>query len=455
MLPHSPWQLLGHLGAQTLADSHWGDASGDTGGAQAELSRDCRRVLFLYPQGLRLVDVQTRKPIGQWLRGVRGGKDDDHALSPDGQRLLLTRDGRASVYGTANKEDAGRPLRHHGLVQAGGFSPDGSRAFTIGTEGAVQVWDSKTWQPLARIGGPGLRYDSAKISPDNRLIACWDRAGGVQPLAWWGTESGQRVRAFPDEYHDIREQAVPGPRLDWRPDGQQLLRVTKQGEATLWPAADLARQGQLYSGRHLDAKGGTAPLDKSELEAVWRELLARYPEEFTVSLRAGLECRIRQLQSTSKIEWPFAIAFSRRWLAAELAESGWQPGERGNEDLDRDNYLQRLYALAQCGRSAGAAAAAEALAARWPEDHDTLYGCACVLALAAKAVIEDGALSDRYAARAITLLREAAAVSFKDSQRLSDEPSLDPIVAAGIRQRLHDRYPLLLKDPDLDAVRGR
>jgi hypothetical protein len=142
-----------------------------------------------------------------------------------------------------------------------------------------------------------------------------------------------------------------------------------------------------------------------------------------------VEWRITQLASIS-IERPGEIAFHRRWLVAELADAGWQPGERGDEDDGPDHYLQRLYALVQHGHSADAVAAADALAARWSKDADTLYNCARVYSLAAGAANGDAALSDRYAGRAMTLLRQAAAAGYKDDQRV-------------------------LKDPDLDALRGR
>jgi hypothetical protein len=57
-------------------------------------------------------------------------------------------------------------------------------------------------------------------------------------------------------------------------------------------------------------------------------------------------------------------------------------------------------------------------------------GCACVHALAAGAVKEDAPLSDRYAVRAIALLRQATDAGYKDLETLR-------------------------KDPDLNALRGR
>ena len=63
-----------------------------------EISRDGRRGLFFFDGMLRIVDLESRKLVGQWLRD--NDASSDHALSPDGNRLLLIRDGRANVHDT-------------------------------------------------------------------------------------------------------------------------------------------------------------------------------------------------------------------------------------------------------------------------------------------------------------------------------------------------------------------
>jgi hypothetical protein len=196
------------------------------------------------------------------------------------------------------------------------------------------------------------------------------------------------------------------------------------------PASDLAKLGQLYSGQRLNERGGASPLGKQELQVLWQELHAKYPGEFAVSPKAAVEWRIKQIPSNS--------IFHRRWLAAELAEAVRQPRERGNENMERDKYLQRLFALAQHGRHAEATAAADALAARWLKDKDTLYGCARFYALAAGAVKGDAALAEHYAARAVALLQQAVAAGYKDGRHMIEDSFLE-----ALRQR--DDFRMLLK----------
>jgi hypothetical protein len=107
--------------------------------------------------------------------------------------------------------------------------------------------------------------------------------------------------------------------------------------------------------------------------------------------------------------------------------------------------LQRLYAFAQFGPHAGAVAAADALVIRWPKDADTLYGCACVHALAAGAVKADPALAERYAARAVALLRQAVAASFGDADTMSKDPDLQSLHGRSDFQEL--RIRLAAKKP--------
>ena len=121
------------------------------------------------------------------------------------------------------------------------------------------------------------------------------------------------------------------------------------------------------------------------------------------------------------------LALHRRWLATELADLGWHPGDHGTEQMKRDDYLHRLWSLAQYGRHPEATAAADTLATRWPTEGETLYGCACVHALAAGAVKGDAVLADRYAARAVALLRQAAIAGYRDGDHFLKDPDLDAL----------------------------
>ncbi len=182
------------------------------------------------------MDIQTRKPIGLWLRGkiekrqhAEGFEDCDHALCPDGQRLLQIRNGLASVQDITTGKNVERTLQHGGGVQSVAFSPDGTRALTVGKEGDAHVWDSGSWRPLIRIEGKSLdSLEFGGFSPDNRyLLARWgDWARGLRDLGWWDVESGQLLRDLSGKGRFVQW-------CSWRPDGRQELRISRRGDVML------------------------------------------------------------------------------------------------------------------------------------------------------------------------------------------------------------------------------
>lgn len=242
----------------------------------------------------------------------------------------------------------------------------------------------------------------------------------------WDVASQQEVSPAIEESFAINERLRVRLREDDRVAFGFPNRKTLDLTFDPRPVSDLVKLAQLYSGRRLDTQCGFVPLRREEMEALWRELRAKYPEEFAVSPEAAVDWRIGQLQATTNNQRT-ACALHRRWLAAELAEAGWQPGERGNEKMKLDIHLIRLLALAQYGRHADAVSAAEALANRWLKDGDTLFQCACVHAVAAGAVQGDAALTNRYAGRAVALLRQAVGAGFKDTDQILKNPDLDAI----------------------------
>ena len=231
LLPHSALPVLRNLGALALADP-----GGNEGAARIAISRDGGRALFPSRNFLQLIDLQTRKPIGLWLRGkveqrqhFEGFQDNDHALCPDGQRLMLVRNGLASVQDITTGKNVERTLHHGGGVQSVAFSPDGSRALTVGKKRDAQVWDSANWRPLARIESKGLESpEFGGFSPDSRyFLARWgDWARGLRELGWWDVESGQLLRDLSGKGRFLQWWS-------WRPDGRQELRISRRGDVTL------------------------------------------------------------------------------------------------------------------------------------------------------------------------------------------------------------------------------
>ena len=427
----------------------WDASTGGWVGKRLDLDRSFRYVAFSPDSRLvavaheysevSLVNARTGEPLGAPLK--HGATVFFGAFSPDGELLVTCgADQKARFWRTTTGEPAGE-LIHGGWITCAAFSPSGTLAATASRDGTVRLWDVKGRIPVGALEQKNGYPEEIAFDPSSSLLVvgmtdeprlqvlgiC--RWTPLQKIRIWDLASQREVSPPIDNPND---DVVPPVRQIEFPGNDQvafgyLKQRTVDMAADHRPVEDLVKLGQLYSGRRLDADGGTSPLGSEEVRALWKELRGKYPEEFTISPKAAAEWRIRQLGSTSDTKHRAAVVISRRGLAAALAESGWRTGERGNEALARDDYLQRLSALAQFSRNANVFTAADALAARWPKDPLTLYGCARVHALAADATKDDAGLADRYATRALSILRQAAQAGFKGGEQLLEDPDLNAL----------------------------
>ena len=207
----------------------------------------------------------------------------------------------------------------------------------------------------------------------------------------------------------------------------------------------MVKLAQLHAGQRLDDQGALTLLTTAELHALWNELHAKYPDEFTVSPEAVMAWHVERLTALTGGGSDYAsrqteVRLHRKWLAAQMTEANWHEDPK-TCSLDANtspwhasqtsSSLYRLQAAAQFGQAQDAVATVESLMSRIASyDNGAFYECGRIYALAAGAVQGDAALADRYAARAVALLRRAADAGYDDS-------------------------PTLHKDPDLDALRGR
>src|SRR5262249_19633847 len=131
------------------------------------------------------------------------------------------------------------------------------------------------------------------------------------------------------------------------------------------PAEDLVKLAQLHAGQRLDDQGGLTLLTTAELHALWNELHAKYPDEFTVSPEAVMAWHVERLTALTAGGRDYAghqteVRLHRKWLAARMTAANWHedpktcsletPLNWGHEGTI-SNPLLRLQAAAQFGQA--------------------------------------------------------------------------------------------------------
>ncbi len=232
------------------------------------------------PDGTRVVTASSDRTAVIW--DVRPG-DALGAVIPenrvvfgatwsrDGRWILARTRARAMVYDAVTGLPLNyRGLHHHAEIEASEFSPDDARIVTAAADGTIQIWNSRTSEPMAAPAGHAGRIHSARFSPDGRRVvtasadgtACvWDadtgaatsprfRHGATVYHAEFDPEGSHLITASADHKARVFElssgRVVVGPleRSEevtfacFSPDGTRLLTVSRDGVAQVWSRAD-------------------------------------------------------------------------------------------------------------------------------------------------------------------------------------------------------------------------
>ncbi len=409
----------------------WDTATGATVGGPlehnqvilfAEFSPDSRLLVTVNNGGqARLWNARSGLPVGQPLEhsGILHA-----AFNQDGSLLITSGGNQAQVWRTESQQRQGKAMVHASFVNRSTFSPDGKWVATASSDDSARLWDPLTGDPLGPpLVHPGLVVHVA-FGPDNRMLLTQNMIGnGFHSEArLWDTRTRQEISP------PIRSTGTTLETFTFAGEGRVLIGWDTGLQIDLSPmeipANELIKLAQLYAGQRLQAGGGLVSLSREEYRALWKELRAKYPQEFTGRDQSVLDWRVEQLEASAASKNQTGVALHRRCLARELAAADWRPGQPPDSPNRLRPWLERLSALAVYGRDGEATAAADALAARRPDDNDTLYHCALVHALAAGAVKSGTALSERYAARAVLLLRQAAHAGFRGHDQFPTDPDL-------------------------------
>jgi serine/threonine protein kinase len=114
--------------------------------------------------------------------------------------------------------------------------------------------------------------------------------------------------------------------------------------------------------------------------------------------------------------------------------------ELGHAPIPTEVRLQRASCLLKMKDHARAAADAATVAADPAATANDVYNAACVNALASKLALDDAALAESYAARAVLVLRQAHAKGFQDAAAINADADFDAIRSREDFQKLFKEW---------------
>jgi WD40 repeat protein/DNA-binding SARP family transcriptional activator len=171
---------------------------------------------------VRIWDAITGQPVStlQVCPPLSGGVFElDY--SPDGQRLITAGgDSQLQLWEIATGKKLWSIKSEAGLFYSVAFSPDGTRVVAGGDNPQVKIFDASTGQELQNLTGPADVVLEITFSPDGSRVA----SAGVDNVAIvWDSVTGKQLLS------------VPGERVAFSPNGQQLLTVNADFTApVLW-----------------------------------------------------------------------------------------------------------------------------------------------------------------------------------------------------------------------------
>jgi eukaryotic-like serine/threonine-protein kinase len=202
-------------------------------------------------------------------------------FSPDGRRVATgSTDTTGRLWDAATGAPVGETIQHSADVSAIRFSPDGLLLVTAGLDGIARIWSAVDGRPVSpRLPHPGAVSD-AWFCPDGRRVATASEDGTGR---LWDIATGEETMP-PVHHRNMVFSISPSP------DGRRLLTVSLDGTARLVSlpeprlrAGEAVLLAHLLSGRRIDDTGSVVNLDKSEFQAVCKDLTARHPECFLTS----------------------------------------------------------------------------------------------------------------------------------------------------------------------------
>jgi WD40 repeat protein len=223
-------------------------------GIASAMSRDATR-LIVKTSADDVKDAFTLKVLdtssGQTITSIRiAGQLNYASFSPDGSRAVaVNTDGAMTIWGTNGGQvlrAMAAPAGTQGLRQHTDISPDGRRIATGGTDatGRVQVWDISLGTAILTLQGPGGSYArSIQFSPNGSQIAAGYSDGTVNV---WDSATGEAL-------HSIVASHIAVNPIAYSADGSRIATISN-GAIRVWDVAtgaEVASPGSEPHGSYL------------------------------------------------------------------------------------------------------------------------------------------------------------------------------------------------------------
>ncbi len=182
---------------------------------------------------VRLWDVARRAVTGRLERDRSGVVDI--ALSPDGRTLITDGD---AVWDVVNRRRSGR-LESTGDTERAEFSPDGRTLATLGSTGALRLWDARSREPIEGPLSHSLVRDLA-FSPRGGILASAGDDGTIR--LWDARRYAPLGQGFPGRKGRFGTGDGLLPSLAISPDGSRIVVTANNGTVWIW-SVDRASAG--------------------------------------------------------------------------------------------------------------------------------------------------------------------------------------------------------------------
>jgi WD40 repeat protein len=169
----APTAVAWSIDARTPSTAYELPTSGIDG---MQLSADGRYVVFGAADGTRVVDLTAG------TTRLVAGAAKPLALSPDGHTLLTAEGVNIGVWNLVTGHRIGQAVRHSGDVLGAAWSPDGARFASVGADGLVIAWDTKTLQPVKALTGHGGSVRVVRFAADGGMLYTVGADGSL--FAW-------------------------------------------------------------------------------------------------------------------------------------------------------------------------------------------------------------------------------------------------------------------------------